>query len=696
METNEVKTEYKHEIDIELISQLVAEQQLGLLKVNRQNCTVTYVNPKVKELFDLEKTQCPFDLNRIIPALQQSITSDNLSTQTAFQVKPGNAISAIQLNCLLLSQESSPDGSLVFLCWTEKNPVSHDSTSHDSEFTQAPPFERILELAPTGIIYLDGDWHCQYANQNLSLLCELSSQELLGTGWTTLFSECEERLKELVANLISSRNFKSEFILHLPSRNARYIEFDMQAYPEKGESIEYIIGSFIDVTEREQKQEEIYRLATYDRNTGLYNRAALREQLARYLDVATRLYQNIHIVLIGINSFKRFNDFYGHQTGDELLIAVGKIIRAHIRTSDIVAKVAGDEFAILIPGDLSEFKLMKTLESLMEKLSLPYNLNGNQVNISFSMGVTSFKGSPTTDNIDPINLMNDIFRQVDIALITAKQDHRVGICRYTASQSDELISLYSIVQELPKAISERQFRVFYQPIFNTKDLSVESTEALIRWPSPELGMVGPDQFIAVAESQGLIESVEECVIEEVAKELASIGEACGNLNLRVAINLSGQQLCSLRMLKNFVKRIEELNIDPAQVTLEITEQVLVIESNDVLGHMNFLKQKGFRFALDDFGTGYSSLSYLTRFPIDYLKLDRSFIVFDELDEKQTALIEAVIALSRTLNLKVVAEGIETKKQLENLTQMGCDYVQGYYLGRPMPLENFEIIRPTDE
>jgi diguanylate cyclase (GGDEF)-like protein/PAS domain S-box-containing protein len=692
VDINQKNIEWLGDISPELLPMLAKATDLGIITVRADDAKVLFANHGIRALLQVAESESSFTLQHYFPALYHDIVSGELKKIEQYELRTSHT-NTIEVNALLVPDKSSSHSSLSLIIWKQHAKlIESNELEHAASAIERSLLERILQFSPTGIIYLDGQWNCLYANQKLSLLSELSLSELMGPGWTSMFAEQDELLKGVIANLINKREFKGDLILRLPDQDDRYLEFHLKAYPQHQPEVEYIIGSFIDVTDQEAKNDKIYRLATFDRNTGLYNRAALREQLARYLGVATRLYQTIHVALIGINSFKRFNDFFGHQVGDEVLRAVGVIIKSHVRITDIVAKVAGDEFAVLIPGDVSEEKLQSTLNSLINKLSQPHELAGSQVNLTFSIGVTSFTGSEDSKNIRGDTLMNDIFRQADIALMKAKNDNMTSICRYTSSQGDELVSLYAIVQQLPKAILERQFRVYYQPIFSSKDLAVSSAEALIRWNSPILGMVGPDHFIPVAESQNLIEEVEECVLEEVAKELTVIRQACDNHELRITINLSGQQLCNLKLLTSFFEKLESLSIDPNQVTLEITEQVLVIESNDVLGHMQLLKSKGFRFALDDFGTGFSSLSYLTRFPIDYLKLDKSFIAQEKLDSKQCALIEGVIALSKKLNLEVVAEGIETKEQLDYLRKVGCEYIQGYYLGRPMPTETFQINR----
>jgi diguanylate cyclase (GGDEF)-like protein/PAS domain S-box-containing protein len=683
-----------------LLADLRQHSHLGYLRLESKNLSVIDINNRLKNWVGFEISQYDFDLHEQMPDLvsklkqAQSYYLPPISKSFQVNILRFGIATHLSLQCLPLSLIDKESAEIHLIFWIELR-GKQDNQDQPDDKNKITAIDHLLEYAPVGLFRLTPDWQCDYVNQQFCLLTEMSQQELLGQGWTRIFAQHKERLTELVSSLLSKISVKSQINFHIPGKNLRVLEYEMQVHLAASGEIDYIIGTLTDVSEREEKLNEIHHLSTYDTTTGLYNRRALKKQFSRYLQLTERISQSLYLAIIGIDGFKTINDFYGHEVGDSLLRAVGKRIKKYTRTSDIVARFSGDEFAILMPGDLTEADMMDTLEALTGHLSQTYRIDENEINLSMSAGITAYFNKAKSHEVEVDLLMSDLFKQADIALIVAKQESSNKISRFIPSQNEQLVSLYNIVKELPHAISNQEFRVHYQPIVAANDLTTQSYEALIRWNSLTLGFVAPDQFISIAESKGYIEQVEACVLERIAADMSSLLKTVDAKKLRVAINLSGLQLCSLRLLKSFVKTAEALKLEPQMITLEITEQVFVIEDADVLKHMLYLKDIGFKFALDDFGTGFCSLSYLTRFPIDYVKLDRSFVSNIVDDNKQHSLVAGLISLCKALDLKVIAEGVETKPQYEILKAMGCDSIQGYYLAKPMPVDLLETWKVRD-
>ena len=440
-----------------------------------------------------------------------------------------------------------------------------------------------------------------------------------------------------------------------------------------------LVGSLSDTTEFKLAEEKLRHAAEHDKLTDLPNRATLHVRLEQ----AIRRYRltggrrKYALMFLDFDRFKVINDSLGHEAGDQLLIQIADRLRSQIRFADTPARIGGDEFVLLLEG-IEDFGIaLRVADRLLEVFDQPFRVDGNEIRSTASIGIVY--GSMDYDSAD------EVIRDADSAMYQAK---RLGKARYTVfdqEMKDESIKRLVLERELRTAIGTEDIFMCYQPIFEVGGVSVVGFESLVRWQHPEHGTVRPDQFIHVAEETGLIVPLGEWILRRSCRDLHQIQQATGRPDLTMNVNLSRRQLVQPGLAESFAQIVAEAGLEPRQIRLEITESVIMDAREALTPTLQTLRELGFQLAMDDFGTGYSSLSCLHLFPIDVLKLDRSFITSLEEHAEFSAVIQAVVTLAHALGLSVVAEGIEDPQQLEVLQSLNCDRLQGYLFARPMPL-----------
>ncbi|MBY6072383.1 EAL domain-containing protein [Marinobacter salsuginis] len=445
-------------------------------------------------------------------------------------------------------------------------------------------------------------------------------------------------------------------------------------------------GYFYDVSDRKQSESEIEKLAFYDSLTGLPNRRLLQDRLAQALTGSTRDHNHGALVFLDLDNFKNINDSAGHVTGDELLKQVGQRLQQTVREWDTVARLGGDEFVLILkgfPADAASAaaRVEKVCEKVRDALNEPYDLNGIDYTGTPSIGVTLFFDHDTS--------LEELLGQADMAMFRAKEDGRNCIRFYDAMMQKKVSERLAMESDLRLAIRKNQLAVHYQVLVDEKGKPI-GAEALLRWHCPGRGMVSPAEFIPLAEETGLIESVGYWVLEEVLSRVASWKKLGGVLSqLQVSVNVSTRQFHLPSFCSTVMALLRKTGASPRNLKVEITESALAYDLELVEETLRTLRSMGIRISLDDFGTGYSSLGYLKRLSLDELKIDQGF-VRDILDDPNDAAIaETILALASALKLSAVAEGVETKGQLERLVSMGCTRFQGYYFSRPLPATEFE-------
>jgi diguanylate cyclase (GGDEF)-like protein/PAS domain S-box-containing protein len=439
------------------------------------------------------------------------------------------------------------------------------------------------------------------------------------------------------------------------------------------------IALFSDMSKHKQYEQDIWHQANYDALTQLPNRNLMLSRLEHELALMQRANSKLAVLFIDLDRFKYINDTFGHSYGDELIINVAKKLSGSIRKSDTIARLGGDEFLILIPNIVQLFDLEKLVNKILFETSTPVSLsNGHQAVVTASIGISIYPDD--ADNIE------SLLKNADTAMYRAKDIGKDTFCFYTAEMNTATSQRLHLDMELRRAIRNREFFLHYQPIYDTKNQSISGVEALLRWLHPEHGIVYPDAFISVAEDTGLIVDIGKQVLREAARDLRHIHQL--GHPIRMAVNISGRQFTSSSapIDKEIESVLLEFDILPKFFHIELTESVLMENSLQTNNTFQAIKDLGVEIYMDDFGTGYSSLSYLKQFPIDVLKIDRSFIWKMLENEADANLVKAIIMIGHNFQLELVAEGVETKEHLDYLINLGCDYIQGYYIARPAPLE----------
>ena len=431
-----------------------------------------------------------------------------------------------------------------------------------------------------------------------------------------------------------------------------------------------VVRTYIDITERKHAEAQITRLALHDSLTGLPNRRLFLERLAEAIGRTDQTGEGCAVLWIDLDRFKYVNDLHGHVFGDRVLLQVVGRLRSLLRGDDVVARFGGDEFCILQTA-VGDCALSETLAGrLLSLLSEPYLVDGQEVLLSASVGMALSPADGTS--------VDELLTNADTALYRAKEG-RGTFRRYEPAMAIRIAERRVLEQGLRSALALQQLAVFYQPIFDGETLEVTGFEALVRWPHPTRGEISPEDFISVAEESGLIVELGHWVMETACAEAMRWPGL-----LRVAVNLSPKQFLGADLSGRVASVLATTGLPGERLTLEVTEGVLIDNSDRAVAAMADLKDQGVRISLDDFGTGYSSLSYLRRFPFDCLKIDRSFVRNLCEDAGSQAIVQAILALGHSLQLKVVAEGVETRAQLEWLRSVRCAEIQGFLLGRPMP------------
>ncbi len=440
---------------------------------------------------------------------------------------------------------------------------------------------------------------------------------------------------------------------------------------------------FENITERKAAEKEIRDLAFFDPLTGLPNRRLLLDRLARALVNRQRCGQECALLFIDLDDFKTLNDTLGHEQGDLLLRQVAGRLSACLRESDTLSRFGGDEFVVMLEHlsgypDEASVQVERFGRKLLAVLDQPYDLNGCEHHSTASIGITLFGDQPLG--------VDDLMRQADLAMYRAKAMGRNALRFFDPEMQAEISARAALAAYLRQALQQDQFRLVYQAQVE-EDGRLIGAEALLRWDSPQLGAVSPATFIPQAEKMGLIVPLGQWVLDTACRQLARWSESENTAHLMLAVNISMRQFHQPDFVEQVLMSIARAGANPARLKLEITESLLLDNTEDVIAKMTTLNALGLGFSLDDFGTGYSSLSYLKRLPLDQLKIDRSFVQDVLTDANNAAIARTIIALAHSLELEVIAEGVETGEQRDWLAAHGCHAYQGYWFGRPVPAED---------
>jgi diguanylate cyclase (GGDEF)-like protein/PAS domain S-box-containing protein len=439
-------------------------------------------------------------------------------------------------------------------------------------------------------------------------------------------------------------------------------------------------GTGSDITARKLTEQRVHHVAQHDVLTGLPNRSLLQDRLQQAIAYATRSGHPVWVMLIDLDRFKFVNDSMGHKAGDVLLVTVAARLRSSLRDSDTVARLSGDEFVVILSEHQDQVLSPDIVQRVMKSVAQPVMLGTKEFMVTCSIGVAVYpsEGTPAESLIE----------HADIAMYRAKKLGRNNFQFYTPAMNEESQERVRIEGALRTALERNELVLHYQPQLDLASGRIVGMEALVRWSHPELGMVPPSRFIGVAEETGLIVPIGAWVMRTAASQSRAWQQA-GLGRLRVAVNLSARQFSEPDLIAGIEQVLADTGLAPDCLEIELTESLFMSDVTLAVELLHRMKALGVKLSIDDFGTGYSSLSYLSRFPIDTLKIDRSFVADITHDANDAAIVTSIIALAHNLKLAVIAEGVETAEQLDYLRSHGCDEIQGYYFSRPLPAFEFE-------
>ena len=424
--------------------------------------------------------------------------------------------------------------------------------------------------------------------------------------------------------------------------------------------------------------QELVEAALHDPLTRLPNRMLLQDRIEQAIEKAKRHGASVAVMFCDLDGFKLVNDAYGHQFGDRLLVRMAERVRDLLRPQDTLARLGGDEFVVVL-GVESTDDAVVVAERITAAVAEPFVIDAAELQLSASLGIALYPDDATSER--------ELMAHADAAMYHTKQSGRNGYTFFTPAMQASASRRLRLLQDLRRALARDELILYYQPKFPGSGQPVIGAEALLRWQHPELGLLGPDTFIPIAERSGLILPIGDWVLDRACAQLRAWHDA-GHTSWSMAVNLSPLQFTSPSLVDTVRDALQRHALDPGHLTLEVTETTAMKNVEASLQLLNTLTAMGVKIAIDDFGTGYSSLLYLKRMPASELKIDRAFVRDLENNAEDAAIVSSIVALGRSLQLQVVAEGVETEAQRDFLDQLGCDLLQGYHLGKPMDPETF--------
>ena len=526
-----------------------------------------------------------------------------------------------------------------------------------------------------------------YANEKFSEISGYSLEELIGQDHALLNSGYHPKgyFKEMYRTVANGQVWHDEICNRAKDGHLYWVDTTIAPFLGDDGKPQSYISIRTDITQRKAAEDKSHYLALYDTLTNLPNRRLLLDRLNQALAGATRSMRNGALLFLDLDHFKTLNDTLGHDVGDLLLQQVAERLTACVREGDTVARLGGDEFVVVLEGlgeqDVDAASQAETIgEKILEKFIQPYQFKGYEYHITSSIGITLFGKSGLKSD--------ELLKQADIAMYQAKKLGRNALSFFDPKMQESIQARVDMEHELRKAFDKNEFQLFYQMQVDVAGRAV-GAEALIRWIHPERGMVPPNDFIPVAEDTGLILAIGEWVVDEACAQLHRWAQGEKTCHLTLSVNVSAKQFHQADFVEKIKAAVSRHAVNPMLLKLELTESALLDHVEDTIQIMNALKEVGVRFSLDDFGTGYSSLQYLRLLPLYQLKIDRSFVRDIAAKGSDQAIVRTIIAMAHTLNLNVIAEGVETQAQQGILLDSGCVHYQGYLFGKPLPADMFE-------
>nr|WP_235986785.1 EAL domain-containing protein [Pseudomonas triticifolii] len=534
----------------------------------------------------------------------------------------------------------------------------------------------VFDAASEGIVIFDPDYTILTVNQAFSRFSGYQSDDVIGRKVMDIASSRDARrhFQAIRHSLEQTGQWQGELVETRKNGELYPQWLQLNAVRDKSGKTSHIVGFFSDLSARRAAEERMRYLAHFDELTGLANRSLFTQRLHEIRQRVQRTGRSLALLHINLDRFKLLNESLGHEVADQLLKHVARRLNSAMPEADIIARLSGDEFAVLFDAYANLSSLARVTSRLLSKLRVPLSVGGHELVISASVGISLLP--------DSAREVSALVSQANMAMQHAKHMGGNNFQFFTESLQASTLERLQMEIQLRRAIEEHQLLVFYQPKLSLRSGRLDSAEALVRWHHPQRGMVPPGDFIGLAEETGLIGAIGEFVLRKACWQ-ACEWQRQGMAPIRVSVNLSVHQLRQGKLVSLVRQVLEETGLEPQWLELELTESQLLDSVEHISATFQQLRELGVKLAIDDFGTGYSSLSYLRRFPVDYVKIDQAFISGLDDGTGDAAIIQAIISMAHSLGLKVVAEGVENQSQLEFLREHGCDEVQGYLISRPI-------------
>lgn len=550
-------------------------------------------------------------------------------------------------------------------------------------------FDTILSASPDIVAVFEVDGTIIYANRSMTSLYHLPLEEMAGINIGELDPVAATRIQQQLRQVVNSKRDSREDVMHtLPDGEKRIYDYSFYPVVTKEGEVEAIAGSAQDMTERRLLEEKLAQIANYDSLTGLPNRGLFLDQLKREVKRSARTGLPIALFFLDLDKFKEVNDQLGHDAGDELLQQAAQRINSCVRNTDTVARMGGDEFTVLLAEVKRNTNVELVARKILDELANPFFILGKEVHVSGSIGITLFPQDASTSE--------DLIRNADQAMYVSKEEGGNRYHYFTPSMQQAAQDRWQLIEDLRDALKKGQLRICYQPIIEIDTGRMLMAEALVRWEHPVRGMVGPEEFIPLAEDTGLMVEIGDWVFREAAQQAKRIRER-HDPNFHISVNQSIAQFRKNSTLyRTWLDYLEELNLPGDAIVMEIMESMMMDADSLVSEKLAAFREAGIQISLDDFGTGLSSVAYLKKFDINYVKIDQPFVRDLTNSTDAMAVCEAIIVMAHKLGLKVIAEGVETAEQEACLQEVGCDYEQGYLISEPISINDLDKVLDEDK
>ncbi|WP_160055140.1 PAS domain S-box protein [Shewanella litoralis] len=567
---------------------------------------------------------------------------------------------------------------------TEMYCIDIDLSAQKKAEEQALTLSQAIEQSPISMVLTDTDSKIEYVNSAFENTTGYSTDEVIGQSASMLKSGLTPKslYSELWQAIAAGKAWQGELQNKKKNGDIFWEHAHIAPIFDNAGVTKHYLALKQDVTQYKQQEEKILHQAHYDSLTGLPNRLLSLDRLTQMLTQAKRANSQVAVLFLDLDDFKKVNDTLGHSVGDELLIQAATRLQNTIRTDDVVGRLGGDEFIILFNDIHQQADVEIAANKLLQQFYLPFQLESRELVSTISIGIALYPN----DSVDA----KELLRQADAAMYHSKEQGRNTYTFFTHKMNNDIHRRLQVEEQLRNALKTNELEVYFQPLVDIRNRNIIGAEALLRWHNLELGNVTPDEFIPIAEQTGLIISIGQFVLQS-AFIAAHHWQTHFNNQFKIAINVSPKQFRENKFVDMLEALLTQYRIQPNSVELEITEGVLLSGDQIINNNLSAINDIGVSISMDDFGTGYSSLSYLRSYPFDTLKVDKSFINDITVDPGDLELVGAAIAMGHGLNLKVVAEGIETEEQYQLLNALKCDYGQGYLFSKPLPKAEFEAL-----